>query len=235
MPRSYQRPVGGEEIDEREESPTLVRKVEVADSVEKKVKDEEVDCSSDSDDAFETLDILADRAAERRTQALPRAAVVQERPVAVQQNDAKKKANFSWMANDTTQPMKLTDLYSIPRLPYKQNWMVNVLAVVAWLSDIEPTYLPPGNQRRAGLVDPTTEKEVLLTVLLDPESFTPQVGSVVLLAGVKNHQAEGGSLRKYMSDKPKGKKSWWVENPEQSLEWCQAEAAALREWQDGRM
>jgi hypothetical protein len=192
--------------------------------------DEEVDYFSDSDDAFETLQISVDRVAEQRTQAI----AVSRPPVVQQRNDAKAKTNLPWMANDPTQPMKLTDLQSIPKLPYKQNWMVNLLAVIAWLSDVEPTYLPPGHQRRARLVDPTTDKQVLLTVLLNPEGFRPDVGDVVLLVGVKNHQYEGGSLRKYMSDKPKSGHSWWVVNPE-TLGWCEEEATALKEWAEGRM
>jgi len=234
--RSYQR----SEEDKREVSPTPVHesvKVEVPPeqgSLGEKKANEEVDYFSDSEDAdaFETLQISVDRAAERRTQAVP--PPVSRPPVVKQQNDAKAKESLPWMANDPTEPMKLTDLRSIPRLPYKQNWMVNLLAVVAWLSDIEPSYLPPGRQRRARLVDSTTSNQVLLTVLLDPEAFTPRVGSVVLLVGVKNHQFEGGSLRKYMSDKPKSKNNWWISDPE-TLSWCEAESKTLREWWDGKM
>ncbi|KAK4455237.1 cyclin-like F-box [Podospora aff. communis PSN243] len=230
------------EVD-RDASPCPVRetaKAGEAMQVEKKAEDE-VDYFSGSDDAFETLEISVERAAERRTQAVPQhvqvaaAQAVPPRAVVQQRLDPKAKADLPWMVNDPTQPMKLTDLQSIPKLPYKQNWMVNVLAVVTWLSDIEPTYLPPGTQRRARLADHTTDKQVSLTVLLDPNGFTPQIGSVVLLVGVKNHQFEGGSLRKYMSDKIKIRKRWWVEHPEDSLEWCQEEAMLLREWWDAKM
>ncbi|KAH7040623.1 uncharacterized protein B0I36DRAFT_379555 [Microdochium trichocladiopsis] len=101
-------------------------------------------------------------------------------------------------------PIKLTLLKSIPSLPYKQNWSVNVLAVVSAISALEPASLPPTfTQRQVRLADPTTPKHVLLTVFLDPEGFTPSVGSVVLLLGVKNHTFDGGSLKKYASDRPK--------------------------------
>ncbi|KAL2116546.1 hypothetical protein VTJ04DRAFT_8714 [Mycothermus thermophilus] len=139
-----------------------------------------------------------------------------------------------WLPTSANKPLKLTTLCQIPNLPYRQNWMVNVLAVISWISPtVEPSHIPPSFlQRAARLVDPTinftpvtptstltttisgnnnsggtntnnpTTKEngVLLTVHLDPHTFTPEPGTVVLLLGVKNHHAEGGSLRKYVSD-----------------------------------
>ncbi|KAL2160158.1 hypothetical protein VTH06DRAFT_1813 [Thermothelomyces fergusii] len=107
-----------------------------------------------------------------------------------------------WLPTDATQLVKLTALSQVPHLPYRQNWMVNVLAVVTSLSDVEPSYIGPSfRQRTARLSDMSTPKQVLLSVYLDPEEFTPAEGSVVLLLGVKNHQFDGGSLRKYVSDR----------------------------------
>ncbi|KAI0593316.1 hypothetical protein F4775DRAFT_597365 [Biscogniauxia sp. FL1348] len=125
--------------------------------------------------------------------------------------------------------LKLTRLRSIPHLPYKQNWAVNVVAVVAALSEVEPAGLPPYRQRRARLADPSTDKHVLLTVFLDPQRFAPAVGSVVLLLGVKNHRFDGGCLKKYASDRPSraAGESWWFENPHQ-LPWC--DVAGLHRW-----
>ncbi|KAK7977373.1 hypothetical protein PG988_004863 [Apiospora saccharicola] len=91
----------------------------------------------------------------------------------------------------------------IPTLPYKQNWSTNVLAVVATISELQPSNLPPFRQRQARLAHPSTPKQVHLTVFLDPAEFAPQVGSVVLLLGVKNHRFDGGSLKKYASDRPR--------------------------------
>ncbi|TLD10722.1 hypothetical protein PgNI_05789 [Pyricularia grisea] len=135
----------------------------------------------------------------------------------------------SWASRDITQPVKLTTLKTIPLLPYKQNWMVNVLAIVSELSDVEPSPLPPytGKQRTARLADPSTGKRVLLTVFLDPEDFAPKVGSAVILLGVKNHRFDGGSLKKYASDRPRDGGSWWFENPE-GLAWC--DVRHLKEW-----
>jgi len=146
------------------------------------------------------------------------------------------KKQPAWAATDPTQPLKLTPLKSIPNLPYKQNWVVNVLAVVVSLSDVEPCNLAPTYaQRTARLADPSTSKQVRLDVFLDPDQFCPAVGGVVLLVGVKNHAFDGGCLKKYASDKPKhagGK--WWVEEPDVgALGWCEEEVELLREWWDG--
>jgi hypothetical protein len=128
---------------------------------------------------------------------------------------------------DHTTPLKLTPLRAVPLLPYKQNWSVNVLAVVASISEPGPSHLPPHTQRTARLTDPSTTKQVLLTVFLDPEAFAPKVGSVVLLGGVKNHRFDGGSLKKYASDKPKDGERWWFEEP-WDMEWC--DVARLKDW-----
>jgi len=197
-----------------------------------KDKSDDVEYISDSDDeAFEKLQISIDRAAERRVGA-ERNGPLQELQAAVLQQNQKQAKALPLAITDPHQPLKLTPLRSIPNLPYKQNWMVNVLAVVSSLSAVEPAHLPPYSQRTARLADPSTSKRVLLNVFLDPEGFTPAVGSVVLLVGVKNHRFDGGCLKKYASDRPRdGPKSWWLENPK-GLQWCEGEVVRLRNWWD---
>lgn len=134
---------------------------------------------------------------------------------------------LSWANYDLSKPLKLTPLKSIPNLPYKQNWVVNILAIVASLSEVETATLPPFKQRTARLTDPSTNKHVLLTVFLDPDKFTPAVGSVVLLLGVKNHRFDGGSLKKYGNEKVKEGSNWWFENPK-DIEWCDVDG--LKTW-----
>lgn len=126
-------------------------------------------------------------------------------------------------------PLKLTTLRLIPHLPYAQNWSVNVLAIVASLSPVEPSHLPPGKQRTARIADPSTAKQVHLTVFLDPDGFAPKVGSAVLLVGVKNHRFDGGSLKKYASDGKgdAGEKRWWFEDPWE-LGWL--DVAGIKDW-----
>ncbi|KAJ9138701.1 Cyclin-like F-box [Pleurostoma richardsiae] len=180
------------------------------------VKDE-----PDAEDTFESMEISEQKATQRRAET----ALVQQ----TSSRPGSSSANLPWAADadDLSRPLKLTPLRSIPNLPYKQNWTVNVLAVVASLSEVQPATLPPYSQRTARLADPSTAKQVLLTVFLDPDGFAPRVGSVVLLLGVKNHRFDGGSLKKYGNERPMGGRGWWLEDPTE-LEWCDVEG--LRRW-----
>ncbi|EGY16408.1 uncharacterized protein VDAG_07572 [Verticillium dahliae VdLs.17] len=131
---------------------------------------------------------------------------------------------------DTSIPLKLTPLRAINSLPYKQNWSINVLAIVTALSGIEPSHIPPYQQRIARLADPSTDKHVMLACMLEPKDFSPRVGSAVLLVSVKNHLFDGGSLKKYISDKPTTQGGqWWFQNPSR-FAWCDAEG--LQKWWD---
>ncbi len=163
-------------------------------------------------------------------------------PIDIEDGGELKKANSAeptnkttvlpWVSSDLTKPLRLTPLGSIPNLPYKQNWTVNVLAVVASLSGLEPSKLAPHSQRTARLADPSTAKQVLLTVFLDPADFAPAVGSVVLLVGLKNHGFDGGSLKKYASERARaGGARWWFEEPAH-LAWC--DVAGMRTWWDDK-
>lgn len=139
-----------------------------------------------------------------------------------------KQAPIVKLAKDWTDyriPLKLTTLHAIPHLPYSQNWSCNVLAIVTSLSQVEPSYLPPYRQRTARIADPSTAKQIHLSIFLDPEAFNPTVGSAVLLTGVKNHRFDGGSLKKYASDKGKG--PWWFQDPWE-MTWC--DVAGIKYW-----
>ncbi|KAG6009448.1 hypothetical protein E4U21_002363 [Claviceps maximensis] len=127
--------------------------------------------------------------------------------------------------HDVQTPLKLTTLRSIPNLPYQQNWSCNILAIITYLSPVEASHLPPYKQRTARIADPSTAKQVLLTVFLNPEEFNPSVGNAVLLIGVKNHRFDGGSLKKYASDTIREK--WWMEDPWE-LKWC--DVRGIKAW-----
>lgn len=190
---------------------------------------------ADEDDDFEVMIIPEQRASDRCRQA----ELIQQQQQQQQQQQPSRLASYSAsnsnsnshtrMPVDLSKPLRLTPLKSIPNLPYKQNWAVNVLAIVASLSDVEPALLPSyvGKQRTARLADPSTGKQVLLTVFLEPDEFAPAVGSVVLLLGVKNHRFDGGSLKKYGNEKPRDGDRWWYENPT-DIAWCDVES--LRVW-----
>ncbi|KAJ6785711.1 hypothetical protein PWT90_06253 [Aphanocladium album] len=155
----------------------------------------------DTDDAFEDMEKIVFPNAKKSSTPKPAQSSRTQGPVALPRD---------WTDRQT--PLKLTTLHAIPSLPYAQNWTCNVLAVVASLSPVEASYLPPYKQRTARLADPSTAKQVHLTVFLEPESFNPAIGSAVLLTGVKNHRFDGGSLKKYASDSKNGQE-WWFEDP----------------------
>lgn len=183
----------------------------------------------DEDDDFETMNISEQRANDRRREA----ELLQQQPQRYSHSLSNSDSNhYHRASSDLSKPLRLTPLKSIPNLPYKQNWAVNILAVVASLADVEPALLPTyvGKQRTARLADPSTSKQVLLTVFLDPDEFAPEVGSVVLLLGVKNHRFDGGSLKKYGNEKPKSGARWWFENP-MNVPWCDVEGL-MRWWKE---
>ncbi|KAK2002552.1 hypothetical protein LX36DRAFT_239315 [Colletotrichum falcatum] len=167
-------------------------------------------------DGFEVMQVSAAKATQRRAQARNMTATV--------------ALPRDW--TDPAIPLKLTALRSIPNLPYKQNWSVNVLAIVTSLSDVEPSHMPPHTQRTARLADPSTSKHVILTVFLDAQDFNPKVGSAVLLVGVKNHRFDGGCLKKYVSDKPKPGGRWWFQDPRQ-FDWCDVDGL-VRWWEQSQ-
>lgn len=182
---------------------------------------EELTNAHDEDDDFENMDVPEQKMTQKRADAAARGPSTSDYSVPVDPN------RLPWQSTDPTKPLKLTPLGSIPNLPYKQNWSTNILAIIASISDIQPSTLPPFSQRVARLSHPSTPKQVHLTVFLDPDEFNPRVGSVVLLLGVKNHRFDGGSLKKYVSDRSKAGARWWYENPVQ-FSWC--DVTGLKRW-----
>ncbi|KAF4958039.1 hypothetical protein FGADI_2669, partial [Fusarium gaditjirri] len=108
----------------------------------------------------------------------PQKTEVSRRPQTPQKTEINQETSTSHQAialprdwHDPQTPLKLTTLRQIPHLPYAQNWSCNILAIVSYLSAVEPSSLPPYRQRIARLADPSTSKQVHLTVFLDPEDF----------------------------------------------------------------
>ncbi|KAL7623737.1 hypothetical protein AAE478_005290 [Parahypoxylon ruwenzoriense] len=184
---------------------------------------------AEADDDFEVTPIAPERATQNRLDLVARTSNNAPTSSNISTARTAQTSHFPSSSLGPPKAVKLTKLRAIPNLPYKQNWSVNVLAVVSALSAVEPSALPPHTQRQVRLADPSTDKHVLLTVFLDPEQFAPAVGSVVLLLGVKNHRFDGGSLKKYASDRARapGHTSWWYENPTQ-FDWCDVQG--LRRW-----
>lgn len=204
---------------ELEYSEKEVEKAQAADSRLDNKAAEAVEADDEEEgafeDAFDRFEALTFPSKTKRTPE--KGASAKSQPVALPRD---------W--HDLQTPLRLTTLRSVPRLPYAQNWSCNVLAIVVSLSPVESSYLPPYRQRTARLADPSTEKQIHLTVFLEPENFEPQIGSAVLLVGVKNHRFDGGSLKKYASDAEKTTgPNWWFENP-WHLGWCDVEG--IKRW-----
>ncbi|KAK9424538.1 hypothetical protein SUNI508_03414 [Seiridium unicorne] len=180
-----------------------------------------LDQVADAEDDFEALDVPQQKITQKRAEIAAQTSSTSDYSVPIDPE------NLPWSDVDPTKPLKLTPLRSIPNLPYKQNWSTNVLAVIASISDLQSSTLPPFTQRVARLAHPSTNKQVHLTVFLNADEFAPCVGSVVLLLGVKNHRFDGGSLKKYASDKPKNGERWWFDDPVH-LTWC--DVAGLKAW-----
>lgn len=155
-------------------------------------------------------------------------------PVNVNVNVKAKPAKIPWKVRDLKQgPFMLRPLVQVNKVKMLQNFMMNVLAVVVSVDD---AVLHLGTMRRtARLADPSTAREVLLAVYLDPEDFMPRPGSIVLIAGVKNHTEDGGSLRKWPSDALPEGRPWWTDVPG-ALGWCKEEVERIRQWweEEGR-
>lgn len=115
-------------------------------------------------------------------------------------------------------PLAPRSLASLSKLPARQNSPCTVFAVVDEIKPLKPCPIPPHQTREVRLVDPTTTKRVLLSVLWQPEKFNPPVGTPVLLRGLKNHRYDGGSLNAYpKSVSPYTQNDdgtdWWVPFP----------------------
>ncbi len=97
-------------------------------------------------------------------------------------------------------PLHLTPLSSLPTLPKKQNALLDILALITHTSPqtIKRPNMPL--KRDIRLCDLSTPKRVSLSVFVDAETFLPEVGTVAVFRGVRNHRWDGGSLNAYPGD-----------------------------------
>lgn len=125
-------------------------------------------------------------------------------------------------------PLRLTPLARLTGAYASRNKAHDVLAVVCSppAPIIRRRGMPP--QRDLRIMDPSTEKEVSLTVFVDPEHFDPAVGTVALFRRVITHQWNGGSLKVY--EKECGGRRWFIPDPV-GVEGCDVEG--LRRWWEG--
>ena len=80
-------------------------------------------------------------------------------------------------------------------------------------------------KRDLRIVDPSTEKKVLLSIFVDPEKFIPAVGTIALIRSVTTHEWDGGMINVY--PKQCEGKQWFVPNPV-GVPGCDVDR--MREW-----
>jgi len=100
----------------------------------------------------------------------------------------------------------------------------DVFVVIHSVGDsvIKRLRMPP--KRDIRIVDPSTDKRVLLSVFVEPENFIPVVGTIALIRSVSTHEFEGGMLNIYPNH-CEGK-AWFLPNPV-GIEGCDVEAMRL--------
>lgn len=103
--------------------------------------------------------------------------------------------------------------------------LYDVFVVIHSVGDsvIKRLRMPP--KRDIRIVDPSTDKRVLLSVFVEPENFIPSVGTIALIRMVSTHEFEGGMLNIYPNH-CEGK-AWFLPNPV-GVEGCDVEA--MRTW-----
>ena len=110
----------------------------------------------------------------------------------------------------------------------RRNDVFDVFAIVHSVSDPEFTRLRMP-KRSIRLVDPSTDKKVLLSVFVDPDNFVPAVGTIALIRSVTTHEWEGGSLNIYPN--PCEGREWFQPDPV-GVTGCDVEA--MRQWWEAK-
>ena len=99
-------------------------------------------------------------------------------------------------------PLEILSLSQLFTVPQRQNLLCDILAVIDWVSpdviDVRAYLLGP--KREVRLVDPTTDKRVLLSVFVDAHQFCPKPGTVAVFRNLRNHKWEGYSLNAFLND-----------------------------------
>ena len=80
-------------------------------------------------------------------------------------------------------------------------------------------------KRDLRVIDPSTEKKVLLSIFVDPDKFKPAVGTIALIRSVTTHEWDGGMINVY--PKQCEGKQWFLPDPV-GIPGC--DVAHLRAW-----
>ncbi len=122
-------------------------------------------------------------------------------------------------------PLEIYNLSSMSGDRKSQNKRGDYFAVVEWVDNKTIKRFCMSMKRDLRIVDPSTEKKVLLSVFVDPVNFTPAVGTIALFRNLRTHEWDGGSLNAYEKDCKSF--DWFIPNPV-GIDGCDVEA--MREW-----
>ena len=122
------------------------------------------------------------------------------------------------------QPLRITPMCQITGSGASQNKVYDVFAVICSINDKVIKRIGIDAHRDIRIMDTSTTKKVSLSVFVEPDRFTPAVGTVALFRRVTTHKWDGGSLNAY-ANRCKGRK-WFIPNPI-NVEGC--DCNALRE------
>ena len=121
-------------------------------------------------------------------------------------------------------PLRLISLSSLEGY-HRRNDIYDVFAVVYSVSDMVVKRSRMPAKRDIRIVDPSTDKKVLLSVFVDPADFKPRVGQIALIRNLTTHEWDGGMLNAY--PKQCGGKEWFIPDP-QATPGCNLDF--MREW-----
>lgn len=122
-------------------------------------------------------------------------------------------------------PLQLRTLDSLTGLHATRNKVHDVFAVICSVetSVIKPPAMPL--KRDIRIMDPSTDKKVLVSVFVDPVHFHPPVGTVALFRSLTTHEWDRGMLNVYPQQC--GGKAWFVPDPV-GVPGCDVEG--LKDW-----
>lgn len=121
-------------------------------------------------------------------------------------------------------PLNIIPLSKLRGYP-RRNDIYDVFVVIQSVSNevIKRSRMPAKRDLR--IVDPSTDKKVLLSIFVDPEKFVPAVGTVALIRSVTTHEWDGGMINVY--PKQCDGKQWFLPDPV-GVPGCDVER--MREW-----
>ena len=121
-------------------------------------------------------------------------------------------------------PLQLSSLASVTGINASRNKQVNILAMIEHVSSstVKPTTAPL--KRDVRLVDPSTDKKVVLSVFIDPVNFVPREYDIILFRDLTTYDFFGGNLNAYPK-KCRGR-DWYLLDP-YDIEECDMESMEL--------